>query len=444
MFHKKKIIAALLLAGSQLLQSAEPEPVLVPTPRAKALATTAASRPFLAAARSQQVVDLAARGYAEKEVAVRGQAGADQPYVTRVLVRRPLSVDKFSGRVIVELLDNPSLYETAPLWGFSWEHFVRRGDAWVGVTVSPDAVATLRKFNPTRYAALNLAANPIDVCGRSQEGFAAGVLAQVGVMLRSASKENPLVDLNPQRLVLAGYSGSGDYVTAFAIAQHRSMRLGGDAPIFDGYMNVSGTANDPASRCAGDAIPRGVPYVAVMTSADTARTSGIVNGDQGSAGYRVHQVAGVEGAGPLAAGAPVAADLTAAGFATVKARCREPIMDLMMSHVLNAVWQQFDDLLVRQLPMESLSQLAIVVDGGSTGGWRLPQVDLPLAQSACNAAAGATPRFDVATLKRLYRSRAEYLRRFNAAVDEAVMKRLLVKEDGDSLKATASRTAPTF
>jgi hypothetical protein len=53
-------------------------------------------------------------------------------------------------------------------------------------------------------------------------------------------------------------------------------------------------------------------------------------------------------------------------------------------------------------------------------------------------------RFEPAKLKALYRDRAEYLRRFNAAVDQALRGRLLVKEDADAIKAAAVRTPPVF
>jgi len=44
----------------------------------------------------------------------------------------------------------------------------------------------------------------------------------------------------------------------------------------------------------------------------------------------------------------------------------------------------------------------------------------------------------------LYRDRNEYLRRFNAAADEAVKNRLLIKEDAAAAKASAARTTPAF
>jgi hypothetical protein len=53
-------------------------------------------------------------------------------------------------------------------------------------------------------------------------------------------------------------------------------------------------------------------------------------------------------------------------------------------------------------------------------------------------------RFDAARLRQLYRNRTEYLKQFNAAVDQALMNRSLVKEDADAMKAAAIRSAPTF
>ncbi|MEO6368408.1 MAG: alpha/beta hydrolase domain-containing protein, partial [Steroidobacteraceae bacterium] len=138
-----------------------PAAELVPTPRALIVPASATNRPFLAAAQAQQPVDLAARGYVESELLVSGYANvydwaeagsaaavavrnADVPYTTRILVRRPLDARKFSGRVVVELLNPAGHYDVAPLWGLSYEYFLRRGDAWVGVTVKPSALATLQ------------------------------------------------------------------------------------------------------------------------------------------------------------------------------------------------------------------------------------------------------------------------------------------------------------
>jgi hypothetical protein len=456
MLHKKLFIGSLLLAAGQLLQAAEPDPVLVATPRAKVLPATATSRPFLAAARTQQPVDLAARGYVESEVAVRGQSNGTGSWATRLVVRRPADARRFSGRVIVELLDASAQYETAPLWGFSWEYFLRRGDAWVGVTASPAAVKALRQFNAARYESLNLVAGEAG-CGIQRAGAAGDVLAQVGALLRSSSKENPLLGLNPQRLIAAGYSDGGDDVAGFAATSHRMLRLGDGAPIFDGYLNVSGvTAVSPACVAA---LPRGAPFVSVLTEKDIGLVPDRDRGDAQREGLRVYEVAGVAGARPLPAGSPSAADIaTAAITRPAEAACREPLMDQSLVHALHAIWQQLEDLMVFNLPMTSLPPLDVAAEGGTAGGWRPPLVELPLAgripgrpvagatvvPAVCNAVTGSLSRFDVATLRQRYRDRNEYIRRFNAAVDQAAGDRLLVKEDAAALKAAAVRSTPTF
>jgi hypothetical protein len=442
MLYKKLFMGALLLAGSQLLQAAEPDPVLVPTPRAKALAATATNRPFLAATRLQQPVDLAGRGYAESESLVQGNSGG-QAWVTRMLVRRPLDAGKFSGRVIVELLDASAGQESAPLWGFSWEHFLRRGDAWVGVTISPAAVDSLKKFNAARYAALSLPAFDTGSCGPARQGGPAGgdFMVQVAALLRSSSKENPLLGLNPQRLIVAGYSASGDYLTRLAIAFHRDLRLGDGAPVFDGYLSVSGgAATSPACVAAG--LPRDVPFVAVSAGINRDAI------DVQSENLRVFEVAGTQGAMPPAAGMPAAAELAGTGTRTTQpgdGTCREPLRDQALALALNAVWQQFDDLVVLKEPMASVPRID---PDTMSGGWRMPQVDLPLTGAAatpmCNAATGSMARFDATKLRQLYRDRSEYLRRFNAAVDQAVASRQLVKEDAAALKVSTLRTTPTF
>lgn len=434
MFHKKSFIGYLLLAGAQQLVAAEIEPALVTTPRANALENTAASRPFLAAARTQQPVNLAARGYVEREHLVRGLAGAAEPYVTRLLLRRPLDASRFSGRVIVELLHATGPYETAPLWSLSWEHFTRRGDAWIGLTMAPAAIAALQKFNVARYVALSLPADSTSHCGVARpDAVAADVVAQVGALLRSSSKENPLLDLGPQRLLLAGHADSGNAVADFASGPHRALRLGDGEPIFDGYLNLSGlVAVSPA--CAAS-LPRGVPFVSVLTEADARLVPERSDGEVQSEGLRVFTIAGTDGARPLPTGAPGAADLVAAGVAALASTaCREPLKDLALAHALNAVWQQIEDLLVLKVPL-AVQMADLQLPGAQAAGTD--------GKPACSAVTGSL-RFDAAALKRTYRTRAEYLRRFGAAADQAVLARLLVKEDADALKATAAKVLPPF
>lgn len=484
---------------------------LVPTPRAQLLAISPTNRPFLAAASALQPVDLPARGYEESELLVSGFANIYQwvdstaavnvgvpnvAYTTRILVRRPKDAARFSGRVIVELLNPTGLYDFAPLWGFSSEYFMRRGDAWVGVTVKPAAAATLRRFDPVRYAQLSFAhrqapdcappplpagtpgadgeANPVD----AENGLAWDVIAQVGALLRSSSKENPLLALNPQRILAAGYSQTGGYITTFANALHARLRLGDGKPVFDGYLNAVGAGAAPINQCAAaladnDArrgvLPRDVPFVAVMTESDFQRALPQRRADSDEPGdvFRLYELAGAAHSGPFAAGQPSTADLTIAGMAApAEDLCREPRGDFPLGYAFNAIWQQFDELLLQKTAMaqepriETDERGEAVRDssGNVRGGWRLPQIVVPLAtwrgsstprasdarsQRTC-ALTGAKQPLTAAALKARYRNRSEYLKLFSAAVDTAAQARRLTTEDAAALKAGAGNGVPPF
>ena len=504
-----------LLAGAPLLEAAEPvSPRLVVTPRARALPVSATNRPFLAATHVAQPVNLATAGYRETEYVVSGSAsiyewtGAPQEasvtvrdagvaYATRILVRRPVDAAKASGLVVVELLNPTGLYDFAPLWGFSWQHFTRRGDVWVGVTVKPVAAATLQRFDPVRYGSLSFGftqgpdcrpapaspgmpgagdprLNPPD----AENGLAWDLIAQVGALLRSSSKENPLLDIAPRHIVAAGYSQTGGYIITYANALHRVLRLGDGAPIFDGYMNAAGSNPAPINQCAPalatddprrTVLPRGVPFVAAMTESDFNRNPALRRDDSDDPAdqYRRFEIAGAGHAGPFDAGVPKAADLRIAGFAPpAEGLCIEPRGEYPVGLAFNAIWQQFSEWLALRAPPVSVQHIQTDDAGGAVrdangnalGGWRLPHIDLPVAaysgsgtprensdraRSSC-ALTGVMQPYDAAKLKDLYRSRADYLRQFTAAVDLAVSERRLTKEDGEGLKASSARTIPAF
>lgn len=496
--------AALLPAG----------PRLVPTPRARELPASATNRPFLAAARAREPVDLAAVGYSETEYLVRGFAsiyawtGAPSdaavavraqgvPYGTRMLVRRPRDAAKASGRVVVELLNPTGLYDFAPLWGFSWQHFTRNGDVWVGVTVKPVAAATLKRFDPVRYADVTFAftqaadclptppragipgagdsrANPPD----AENGLAWDLIAQIGGLLRSSSKENPLLDISPRHIIAAGYSQTGGYLVTFANALHRVLRLGDGAPVFDGYLNAAGSNAAPINQCAAPlddddprrrVQPRDVPFIAVMTESDFNRRPALRREDSDDPQdlFRLFEIAGSGHAGPFAAGIPSDADLAIAGFdPPAEGLCVEPAGEFPVGLAFNAVWQQYGDWLQQSLPFINAPRIETDAShqpvrdalGNALGGWRLPQIEVPLAafagsgtpredtdraRAAC-ALTGVRQPFSPDQLRELYGSRTAWLERYRGAIDAAVADRRLTAEDAQALKAAAARAAPAF
>ncbi|HEV7632512.1 MAG TPA: alpha/beta hydrolase domain-containing protein [Steroidobacteraceae bacterium] len=507
--HCVALCLALLFAGGVAADE------IVPTPRAIALPATATNRPYLAAAMAQEPVNLATRGYVEEEfllsgnanvydwVAAAGTAGSavqvrrpHLPYTTRVLLRRPLDAKRFSGRVIVEMLDDAGQGESAPLWGLSQEHFLRQGDAWIGLTLRPDALATLRRFDPLRYAKVGFAPRAAGDCtaaaaaaaaapatagaAQAEAGLAWDVVAQLGALLRSSSKENPLAAFTLKRVIAAGYSQSGTDLVTYINALHAPLRLGGGGPVFDGYLVAApAVAAAPLNACAV-ALPaddprrrigvRDVPVVAVLTQTDVDRVPALRRPDGDvPANYRGYEIAGAAHAGPYPAGLSTATDLAIAGLAAAPAPaeiCNEAPGNFPAGLAFNAIWMQFDDLLARGMPMQNATPLqtdaagrpALDAQGNALGGLRLPQIAVPVAaytghstpkraapdnQRVCGVT-GSMRRLDSAELKALYGSRAEYLRRYNAAVDQAVADRWLVPADAAAVKSLAARTPLSF
>lgn len=106
---------------------------------------TADSHPFASA---QFHCRLSEIGYTEEEYFLSGTANVyeegennrpeiifrDAPYTTRVLIRRPADKSRFSGNVVVEVLNATAMMDIDRMWVNSWKHFTRSGDVYVGIT----------------------------------------------------------------------------------------------------------------------------------------------------------------------------------------------------------------------------------------------------------------------------------------------------------------------
>lgn len=496
-----RILPSLAAAALVALSTAATAQI-VPTPRAAEIPARG-GRPFLGAATTVQPVDLAARGYVEREYRLSGHAqvydwGADgravarpsrTPYATRLLVRRPSDSRRFSGLVVVEALDPTLLHDTAPVWGLTHEQILRAGHAWVGVTVVPMALAALAGHDPERYGDLSFKGGAPEGCQphpglpgaphstASPEGTEIGLafdaLAQAGALMRSGSHENPLWEFSPRFVVAAGYGDAGSLLVTYVNAVHASQRLGDDAPVFDAFLQVAGgLAEVPLNQCAPvlppedprrQVGPRDVPFVSVATQSELLRTLPLrrQDSDDPADAYRRYEVAGAARFPLPPAGLP--RDVDASGDL-----CEEPAASFPLSLAVNGVLAGLHEWLEKgtampRAPLLSVDgesrQFATDIHGNVIGGLRLPQVSVPLAAWSGRSTprrvddadsvfhcsqTGSARAYDAATLKDIHGSRAEYLRRFNLAVDQAVADRFLVPADATAVKASAAKTAPQF
>ena len=110
--------------------------------------------------------------------------------------------------------------------------------------------------------------------------------------------------------------------------------------------------------------------------------------DERGAVYHQYEIAGAAHSGPFPAGQPAAVDLQIAGIAApADDACRELRSDFPLGLAFNAIWRRFDRLLVNGEALPSVPRIETdsrgepLLDrlGNVLGGWRLPQIDVPLA-----------------------------------------------------------------
>ena len=114
--------------------------------------------------------DLAVHGYVEEEFFIQGTASryntppqmtgsvidSDHPYKTRIVVRRPADPKRFNGTVLVEWYNVTNGFDAENMWFFGWEHMLRAGYVWVGVSTQQVGVTALKKFSTARYGSIDV------------------------------------------------------------------------------------------------------------------------------------------------------------------------------------------------------------------------------------------------------------------------------------------------
>ena len=470
------------------------------------LALSTSSYPFASASHQRVPVDLGAVGYVESEYLVSGRARvfdwprdsglnalAEGPYTTRILVRRPKSANHFSGTVVVELL-NPSENVDLPImWGESYRQFLRDGDAWVGVTIKPNALAALRRFDPIRYAAVAFPnPRPGKSCSEAQinplsrptspseeTGLAWDLISQLGALLKSSAPDNP-IPWTVRRLYMTGQSQSAGYARTYAGLFARTVTDATGQPLFDAYL-YSGSPpwQVPLNQCRADLAvgdPRlitpavGVPVMEIFTQGDLGTNVQTRRPDSDSDvdRFRRYEVAGAPHVDPWEersfANDADRARAGASDAAVVDTPCQpRGVMpaDFPNRYVLDAAWRNLDrwvrtgvrpphgDPLVQKATAGPfVPEIAFEADpyGNARGGVRLPVVEVPTARWV-GAKTGAFTclfvgykyPFGKAELARWYPGPAAYKARLRAAVARLRAAHWLTPEDSAEILRAAEQ-----
>ncbi|MFI7643612.1 alpha/beta hydrolase domain-containing protein [Nonomuraea sp. NPDC049400] len=103
----------------------------------------------------------------------------------------------------------------------SHDEYLRRGDAYVGTTSAPNAIASWKKFDPSRYGTLSwpdlrgCPGRAPNSAADSEGGLVWDILSQAGAALKSPRRNNPLRDLRVEKVYATWYSQSGAYLTRY-------------------------------------------------------------------------------------------------------------------------------------------------------------------------------------------------------------------------------------
>jgi hypothetical protein len=218
--------------------------------------------------------DLAHFKYVVKEYFVSGIAQG-QPYTTRILVRRPADVKKFSGIVVAE-----PMHPSGNSWMFHFVHTYAMAQGHISLEIVTGSTAQFTTANTERYKDLQIGNNQANE-----------IIAQAGFLAKSGRRDGPLEGLPLRKMILMGTSASAGIVTGYLPA-HMVYRDHDLKPIFDGFLPTSQGGNNQTMKVDVPVIL--MPTMTEVVSAAAGgnryrRPDGDAPGDQ----FRIYEVAGM-------------------------------------------------------------------------------------------------------------------------------------------------------
>ncbi len=231
--------------ASLTVASAVPNPVVSgPIPATATPGDPSHHYPFFST-----TVDLASEGYIEEEFFFEGTANrynipspfatatvidTGHPYRTRMIVRRPASPDKFNGVVLMEWLNVTVGYDLDGNWLQSYEHLMRRGYAWVGVSAQRVGIhqpgTGLKVWSPSRYGTLDVTQGGTI----TNDALQYDIFSQAAQAVRSPSGVDPMGALHVEQILAFGASQSATRLVTYHNSIHPL------AGVIDGFLLIVG------------------------------------------------------------------------------------------------------------------------------------------------------------------------------------------------------------
>ena len=460
-------------------------------------------------------IDLSKYGYVEEEYYVSGRSNVYEvipysdykvkslrsgPYTTRITVRRPKNMKRFSGRVAVEIMNMSLAYDSTVNWAALWETIVEKGDVYVGITSKPNVFPGMVRFDPERYGRLSMA-NPLppdqQSCGTLpgdpdydanlsklyENGLAYDIFSQVGALIKSKGETNPL-GRRAKRSYLVGESQSGLYITHYFKWIHQLANVAKGKPVYDGYLIEDMTTapstladlNQCAALLAEDDpqrfVPgRGAPLTVVNSEVfypEVVFAPGIFfprdgrkpDSNTAQDKFALWMLTGASHGWTWQYdyGDPSEADLAKAdvfdpNFAHFVCGPRQPEVNLYMAE--KAMYLYLDRWVRTGKapphapdPVVENGEYVRDADGNTLGGLRFPELQAPVATYTGVIAPSpdctdAVNPFTQARIDELYSSHADYVRKYVAATLTLLRGGYILKEDAKKLiEAALARPIP--
>jgi hypothetical protein len=204
--------------------------------------------------------------YEAKEYFVSGTTSSGMAYKTRIVIRKPKDNAKFNGLILAE-----SMHPSGNPWVFHFTQIYAMTTGVIGLEVLTTTPAGFAAANAGRYKDLVV-----------PNGATNDILAQVGALIKSDHKDNPLSGLPLRKMILAGSSASAAVVQNYLGNAHMALRLSDMKPIYDGFMPTSANGQIPAID---------VPTILVPTMRETFNGNGTAEADNEK--LRVYEFAGM-------------------------------------------------------------------------------------------------------------------------------------------------------
>ena len=407
------------------------------------------------------VEDLSEYGYIEEEFFIEGVANeyntpdgetgsinsSGYPYKTRMVVRRPISAKRFNGVVLLEWQNVSAGYEIDAHWGPSWDHFIRRGYAWIGVSAQHVGVHSaffypinnaLQAWSPIRYGDLDLTAEDT----APYDSLCYDVFSQAAQSIRSPEGIDPMGGLPVELILSVGASQSAGRLSIYHNSIHPLHNVIDAFYLLVGGSDLRTDLDVKVFQYLSETDLRGGPSRRMLDS-DNFRSwevAGTGHSSWVSAVYRDPIVLRDFGEPPWPPDCDLPPYSRVRGYYVINAQ-----YDLLVQWVRDGIPPPTApkiEFFSEDPPIIARDELGIAY-----GGIRLPEIEVPIAlNSGVNSGAtfcvlyGTYQPFSDDTLNELYRNHGAYVSAYNRSINENLKVGYILKGAASEMRAKAAHS----